>query len=525
MHLQRRIWRRTARISTALGGLAGTVLLGCAGTAPSAGPASAAGALPVFHRDDMLWLERATFGIDSASVAQLRKLGRESYLEGQLSAHDPGLPAPVAGELAALEVAQLDPERALGEVNAQRKLINALPEGPDKEAARKALNERGNKLAYEATRGELLRALYSSSQLREQMVWFWLNHFSVHQYKADLRWLVADYADRAIRPNALGRFKDLVLATLKHPAMLEYLDNNQNAAGHINENYARELLELHTLGVNAGYTQQDVQQLARVLTGSGISVNSPPKLKPEWQALYRREGAFEFNPSRHDFGPKVLLGHPIHAQGFGEVEEAVSLIVSQPQCARFISRQIAEYFVADTPSPALIERMARTFARSDGDIASVLREMFLAPEFAQALGGKFKDPTRFVLSAVRFAYDGRVVTNTRPLLNWLNSMGEAPFGKQTPDGYSLAETAWDSSGQMSRRFEIARAIGSGNAGLFDAEEGMSALTTGFPQLSNRLYFESVEPFLSARTRDALTRAGSQQEWNTFLLASPEFNYE
>ena len=162
-------------------------------------------------------------------------------------------------------------EARSAEVSAEYKRINAMADGADKEQARKTLNDAGNKLAYQAIREELLRAVYSPSQLQEQMVWFWLNHFSVHQYKANLRWLVGDYADRAIRPHALGHFKDLVLATLEHPAMLQYLDNSQNAVGHINENYARELMELHTLGVNAGYTQQDVQQLARVLTGVGIS--------------------------------------------------------------------------------------------------------------------------------------------------------------------------------------------------------------------------------------------------------------
>lgn len=141
-----------------------------------------------------------------------------------------------------------------------------------------------------------------------------------------------------------------------------------------------------------------------------------------------------------------------------------------------------------------------------------------------ALGGKFKDPMRFVVSAVRFAYDGRTITNTRPMLNWLNGLGEAPFGHQTPDGYPLTETAWASSGQMSRRFEIARTIGSGNAGLFDSEGG-GAVAGGFPQLSNRLFFETMEPFLTVHTRDALGRANSPQEWNTFLLASPDFNYE
>jgi len=316
-----------------------------------------------------------------------------------------------------------------------------------------------------------------------------------------------------------------VLASLEHPAMLQYLDNNQNAAGHINENYARELMELHTLGVDGGYTQQDVQQLARVLTGVGINVGDVPHLKAEWQRLYRRSGAFEFNPARHDFGPKTLLGRPIEGSGFGEVESAIRIIVHQPACARFISRELASYFVADNPPPQLIERMAQSFLRSDGDIAAVLRTMFLAREFDAALGGKFKDPMRYVVSAVRFAYDGQPIANTRPLLNWLNALGEAPYGRATPDGYPLSEQNWASSGQMSRRFEIARAIGSGNAALFDPEDGSAATTTGFPQLSNRLYFEAVEPFLAAATRAALARANSQQEWNTFLLSSPEFSYE
>ena len=132
---------------------------------------------------------------------------------------------------------------------------------------------------------------------------------------------------------------------------------------------------------------------------------------------------------------------------------------------------------------------------------------------------------RFVISAVRFAYDGRTITNTRPLLNWLNGLGEAPFGRATPDGYPLTESAWASSGQMSRRFEIARAIGSGNAALFDAEDGARRYGGGFPQLSNRLYFEAVEPFLPRARARRCARANSQQEWNTFLLASPDFNYE
>jgi uncharacterized protein (DUF1800 family) len=488
-------------------------------------PRASAAPLHAMRREDTLWLERTSFGLDSASVESYRQLGRERFLERQLRPGDAALPVPITAEIAALEVSHADPVKWLADVNGQYKVINAMPDGADKEQARKTLNDRGNKLAYEAIRRDLLRAVYSPAQLQEQMVWFWLNHFSVFQYKANLRWLVGDYEERAIRPHVFGHFKDLVMASLEHPAMLQYLDNNQNAAGHINENYARELLELHTLGVGAGYSQQDVQELARVLTGVGINVGDQPKLKPELQRMYIRRGAFEFNPSRHDYGAKILFGHPIAGKGFGEVEDAVGLIVSQPSCARFISRELAIYFVADNPPAALVERMAQTFMHTDGDIGDVLHTLFMSREFDAALGGKFKDPTRYVVSAIRFAYDGRPISNTRPVLNWLNGLGEAPYGRQTPDGYPLTELGWASSGQMSRRFEIARAIGAGNAGLFDAEEGAAASAAGFPQLSNRLYFEAVEPFLAARTKDALNRANSQQEWNTFLLSSPEFSYE
>jgi uncharacterized protein (DUF1800 family) len=496
-------------------------LSACAQPAPHGGAHATSGVLPAA---DVRWLNRVSFGLDAPLVADYRRLGRKAFLDSQLRPAAV-MPVQIRAQIDALEITRLDASQELAAVNAEYRRINALPEGTDKEQARKTLNDRGNTLAYQAIRRDLLRALYSPAQLQEQMVWFWLNHFSVQQYKANLRWLIGDYAEHAIRPHALGSFRELVMATLTHPAMLQYLDNAQNAAGHVNENYARELMELHTLGVDAGYTQHDVQELARILTGVGINTGDPPKLKRDWQPLYRRDGAFEFNPARHDFGTKTLLGHTITGSGFGEVEQAVTLIVQQPACARFIARKLATYFVADNPPPALVARMAQTFQRTDGDIAAVLRTLFLADELDAALGEKFKDPMRYVLSAVRLAYDGRTLQNTRPLLNWLNALGEAPYGRPTPDGYPLTALAWTSAGQMSRRFEIARAIGSGNAGLFDPEDGSAPHATGFPQLANRLYYEDIEDTLSAGTHAALERAVSPQEWSTFLLSSPDFNYE
>ena len=487
-------------------------------------PAWAAASSALSH-EDVQWLDRVTYGPDTATLSEYQKLGRRRFLEEQLHPGKVRLPPEVNAEIDSLEISHQDGPELLAYVSREKQRINALTDEAQKQAEGKALNDKGNKLAYEAARREILRALYSPAQLQEQLTWLWLNHFSVFQNKANDPWLVGDYAERAIRPHALGHFRDLVMATLTHPAMLQYLDNAQNAKGHINENYARELMELHTLGVGSGYTQQDIQELARILTGVGINASgNEPKLNPEWQKLYRRQGAFEFNPARHDFGSKTLLGKQIDAGGFDEVEQAVDLIVSQPACARFVSHKLAVYFVSDNPPRSLIDHMANTFQKTHGDIADVLETLFKSREFAASLGGKFKDPMHFVISTVRLAYDGKPIHNTHPITNWLNALGEPLFGRQTPDGFPLTESGWASSGQISRRFEIARAIGTGNGGLFDPEDGTAATTTGFPQLSNRLYFTALEPFLSANARTALNRAGSQFEWNTFLLASPDFNY-
>jgi uncharacterized protein (DUF1800 family) len=507
-----------------------SIVLGAFVAVPAA---SRPAALAALTRGELRWLGRVTFGIDTATVARYRALGREKFLDEQL--HPPSSdPATLAAAIAAIPVTQQTAQGRLAANRVEQQRINTLPNEDDKQAARTVLNQAGNQALYETTKRQLLRALDSSSQLREQMTWFWMNHFSVFSGKANVRWTVAEYEEQAVRAHALGRFSDLVMATATSPAMLEYLDNAQSAVGKINENYARELMELHTLGVSGGpsgsrYTQADVQELARVLTGVGLNfVDNQPKLPVDQQALYVRHGLFEFNPARHDFGAKTVLGHTIDGKGLGELEDAVVLLCRQPATARFVSLKLAMYFVADEPPPALVDRMARTFQKTDGLVGAVLREMFLDGAFVAALNAptptleKFKDPMQFVVSSMRLAYDGKMITNYHPAVGWLQQLGEPLYGRVTPDGYPLTEAAWSSSGQLVRRFEIARAIGSGNAGLFNNDDNTPGPTTGFPMLTSRLFFDAIDPALGARARDALGRTSSQQEWNTILLASPDW---
>jgi uncharacterized protein (DUF1800 family) len=308
--------------------------------------------------------------------------------------------------------------------------------------------------------------------------------------------------------------------------MLRYLDNADNAKGHINENYAREIMELHTMGVGSGYTQEDVQELARILTGVGVNFQppGPDAPKPAAQPGPVRAGLFEFNPARHDYGVKRFLGHTIEGRGFVEVEQALDILARHPVTATFVSRKIATYFLSDTPPDALVQRMAQSFRATDGDVVSVLLTMFKSPEFTASLAAKakYKDPVQFVLSAIRLAYDNKVILNAQPIMGWLNRLAEGLYNHPTPDGYPMVAAAWNSPGQMATRFEIARAIGSNAAGLFKAPPPDTAERPAFPQIAGALYFNAVQPTLSQATRAALDQAGSPQEWNMLFLSSPEF---
>jgi uncharacterized protein (DUF1800 family) len=490
------------------------VLQGCAATL---------GTNPVSSTEAYDLTNRLTWGASSSSVERFQARGAKAYLAAQLHpVKAAGLPAEVQAQIDSMTIVQRPLMDLVQDMEQRRKDADANTNNDAKKVAQQDYQTEMNRLAREAATRHLLRALYSPHQIQEEMTWFWLNHFSVHQGKSNLRAMVGDYENTAIRPHALGKFRNLLGSVVQHPAMLRYLDNENNATDRLNENFARELLELHTLGVNSGYTQNDVQELARVLTGVGINLGTTkPESRKELQGYYVRRGLFEFNPARHDFGDKVLLGQSIRSRGLGELDEALDRLARSPSTARLISKKLATYWLNDAPALPLLQSMAQTFERTDGDIADTLEVLFTSPEFAKSEPKKFKDPVRFVVSAVRLAYDERPVLNVGPMLNWINRMGEPLYGRATPDGYSLQSTAWASPGQLTTRFEVAKAIGSGSAGLFRTEGPQPQERPAFPQLANSLYYQSIIKALGPATRNALDQATSSQEWNTFLLSSPE----
>ena len=468
-----------------------------------------------------LLVQRLSWGINTGSVNQARALGADNYVQQQLQlsplTNSVDMPQPIKDQIASMTISQ----KNMLEIATYIEQLKQASDGKDaSDDAKKIYQQELNRLDKEAMSRAILRAMYSPQQLQEQLTWFWFNHFNVFQGKATIRAMLGDYEEQAIRPHVLGHFRELLSATAHHPAMLRYLDNEQNAINHPNENYAREIMELHSMGVDGGYTQKDVQELARILTGVGFNFkhDAPPKLG-KLQTQYVRNGAFEFNPRRHDYGDKQFLGHTIHGRGLAELDEALDLLASNPATAHFISKKLALFLVSDTPSPALIDRMAATYLATDGDIKAVLKTLFATPEFVASLGHQFKDPQHYIFSALRLAYDDKPILNTTPVINWLSRLGQPRYGHLTPDGYSLVSTAWDSPGQMTTRFDIAKAIGTGSAGLFKTDSGTDY--PGFPKLSNGLYFSYLQPSLGPTTLKILEQASSPQEWNTLLLASPE----
>jgi len=315
-------------------------------------------------------------------------------------------------------------------------------------------------VAADLAEGKLFRAIYSNRQLEEVLVDFWFNHFNVFLDKGNDRFMVPTYERESIRPYVLGKFRDLLEATATSPAMLFYLDNwqsvapqqpnakqaKQNARG-LNENYARELMELHTLGVDGGYTQQDIIEVARCFTGWSIS---QPK----------DGGSFTFNDRNHDKGEKVVLGVTIPAGGGKEDgEKVLDILARHPSTAAFISRELAQRFVADDPPPLLLDRMAQTFRDTDGDIRAVLTTMFASKEFFSqgAYRAKMKTPFEMIVSAVRAT--GAKVDYAMPLANQISTWGEPLYRKLEPTGYSNVSAEWVNSSALLARMNFALQLG------------------------------------------------------------------
>jgi uncharacterized protein (DUF1800 family) len=345
------------------------------------------------------------------------------------------------------------------------------------------------RIVVELSMAKLDRAIYSNRQLEAVMEDFWFNHFNVFAGKNQDRWLLTAYTRDTIRPHTMGKFQDLLLATAKSPAMLVYLDNWLSAdpiaakrmqeelamrrrrfegvfgppmprqpggaaqtgakkqERGLNENYGREVMELHTLGVDGGYTQQDVIEMAKCLTG--WTVHAP-----------RKDPNFFFDDRIHTTGKKVVLGRTFNYGGMKDGEEALKMLANNPSTAKFISTKLARHFVSDNPPPALVDRMAETYRTSNGDIRAVLKTMIYSPEFwsKEAYRAKVKQPFELAASTARAL--GAEVDVTLPLAQWVGRMGEPLFQAQPPTGYSDKSETWVNTGALLNRLNFALALSS-----------------------------------------------------------------
>ena len=411
-------------------------------------------------------LNRLAYGPAPGDIERVARMGVARYIDEQLHPDALELPAALNERLSALDMIQRSSGEVLGDFLAARDAVK--DEAEEAKAMRREVQAR---IARQAAEARIARAVASPRQLEEVMVDFWFNHFNVFSGKGQVRALVASYERDAIRPYVFGAFRELLGATAKHPAMLFYLDNYLSKAGGLNENYARELMELHTLGVDKGYTQKDVTELARMLTGWSYAPRQ----------LVARNETFRFDSKRHDGGDKLWLGRVVKTQGQAEGEYALDVLAVHPATARHISYKLAQYFVQDQPPPALVERMAQTWVASRGDIRSVLATLFASAEFMapEARGAKFKTPYQFVISAARAG--AAPLAEVRPVMGALDRLGMPLYGCQTPDGYKNTQQAWLNPDALSRRIGYAATLAQGvDAATVQAALGetLSARTLG-----------------------------------------------
>jgi len=513
-------------------------------------------------------LNRLGYGPRPGDVERVRQMGIARYVEEQLHPErlrDDAVEARLAS-LKTLTLSSSDlirhyelPPAAKKEL-AQRRA--ALGDGASEEEMRALRRDiareygaqmqgTGRQVVGELQQAKILRAVYSERQLDEVLVDFWMNHFNVYADKGQDRFLLGDFEASVVRPRAFGKFEDLLRATAASPAMLFYLDNwlsaDPNAAKRLarfrrargadaandqggapeprmhglNENYAREVMELHTLGVDGGYTQKDVAEVARCFTG--------------WTIRGLRPGArgasggpeFAFVPALHDRGDKVVLGHRIPGGGQEEGEAVLHILATQPATARFLSLKLARRFVADDPPPALVERAAATFLATGGDIRAVVRTLVTSPEFgsAGARAAKVKTPLEFVVSSVRAL--GADVANAGDLARRIDAMGMPLYRQQPPTGYKDTADAWVSTSGLLARLNFALDLAAGRvAGTAIRSDALAPRATGSRALAEALALRLVPGGLSSETRKTLDAEDGTALTPTrmagLILGSPDF---
>jgi uncharacterized protein (DUF1800 family) len=567
----------TARFRVVFGVLAAALTL--AGPAPSA--QGNRGAVPQNPDDKTVIhvLNRLGFGPTPENIARIRRDGLVAYIDEQL--HPERIPdSAVAARLAGFETLGKS-TRELAEdyflpamlerrQQQRRAAQDGTPDNPPPDNTRSRSPEQMETMRMqrapmaELSQQKMLRAVYSDRQLEEVLVDFWFNHFNVFVGKGQVRTYLLEYERDAIRPHVFGKFRDLLGATAKSPAMLFYLDNWQSTAAvdaptsaditsqrddarrrraqreqemrqrgrlprpqdrmrgdvtlgdlpaqarrrGLNENYARELMELHTLGVDGGYTQTDVQEVARAFTGWTIAVP-------------RQGGPFRFDPRLHDDGEKLVLGHRIKSGGGQkDGEQVLDLLVKHPSTARHIATKLARRFIADEPPPELVTRAAERFRQTDGNLREVVRTIVTSPEFfaKEAYRAKVKNPFEFVVSAVRVtAIDA---ANALPLVQAVRDLGMPLYGAQPPTGYSDRAEAWVNSGALLNRMNFALTLSGGRmrgvspgreAGAGRAQEARRALVT-----------TALAGDLSDATATTAAKATTPAQAVALILGSPEF---